>query len=151
MKPSWIACWVTEKAPEMTAWLAMIVAMRREDDQRQSKHFRREEEERVLDRFKRLGRSLGQQHRPLPHIIEQQGRHDEVEPAELDRAAAEMAHVGVKRLGAGDGEDHAAHGDEGRKRLGEVEFEGVQRVQHLDSTSGCLTMCMPPSTARVTK
>ena len=26
MKPSWIACWVTEKAPEMTAWLAMIVA-----------------------------------------------------------------------------------------------------------------------------
>ena len=26
MKPSWIACWVTENAPEMTAWLAMIVA-----------------------------------------------------------------------------------------------------------------------------
>jgi hypothetical protein len=26
MKPSWIACWVTEKAPEITAWLAMIVA-----------------------------------------------------------------------------------------------------------------------------
>ena len=27
MKPSWIACWVTEKAPEITAWLAMIVAI----------------------------------------------------------------------------------------------------------------------------
>ncbi|MND06420.1 hypothetical protein D3C83_277790 [compost metagenome] len=27
MKPSWIACCVTEKAPEMTAWLAMMVAM----------------------------------------------------------------------------------------------------------------------------
>jgi lipopolysaccharide export LptBFGC system permease protein LptF len=27
MKPSWIACWVTENAPEITAWLAMIVAM----------------------------------------------------------------------------------------------------------------------------
>src|SRR3546814_20918796 len=27
MKPSWIACWVTEKAPEMTAWLAITVAM----------------------------------------------------------------------------------------------------------------------------
>ena len=26
MKPSWIACWVSEKAPEITAWLAMIVA-----------------------------------------------------------------------------------------------------------------------------
>ena len=26
MKPRCIACWVTEKAPEITAWLAMIVA-----------------------------------------------------------------------------------------------------------------------------
>jgi hypothetical protein len=26
MKPSWIACCVSEKAPEITAWLAMIVA-----------------------------------------------------------------------------------------------------------------------------
>ncbi|MNW21321.1 hypothetical protein D3C71_2221690 [compost metagenome] len=26
MKPSWIACWVSEKAPEITAWLAMMVA-----------------------------------------------------------------------------------------------------------------------------
>ncbi len=25
-KPSWTAWWVTEKAPEITAWLAMIVA-----------------------------------------------------------------------------------------------------------------------------
>ena len=26
MKPSWIACWVTENAPEITAWLAIIAA-----------------------------------------------------------------------------------------------------------------------------
>ena len=26
-KPSWIACWVTENAPEITAWLAITVAM----------------------------------------------------------------------------------------------------------------------------
>ena len=26
MKPNWIACWVRLKAPEITAWLAMIVA-----------------------------------------------------------------------------------------------------------------------------
>ena len=25
--PSWIACWVRENAPVITAWLAMIVAM----------------------------------------------------------------------------------------------------------------------------
>ena len=24
--PSWIACWVSEKAPVITAWLAMMVA-----------------------------------------------------------------------------------------------------------------------------
>ena len=27
MKPSWIAWWVTEKDPEITAWLAMKVAI----------------------------------------------------------------------------------------------------------------------------
>ena len=27
MKPSWIACWVTEKAPEMTACDAITVAI----------------------------------------------------------------------------------------------------------------------------
>ena len=26
-RPSWTACWVREKAPVMTAWLAMTVAM----------------------------------------------------------------------------------------------------------------------------
>ena len=25
-RPSWIACWVREKAPEITAWLAITVA-----------------------------------------------------------------------------------------------------------------------------
>jgi hypothetical protein len=50
-KPSWIAWWVTEKAPEITAWLAMIVAAVAKNDQRQPRPFRRHQVERVLDRF----------------------------------------------------------------------------------------------------
>ena len=45
MKPSCIACWVTEKAPEITAWLAMIGGEGGEDDERQPQHLGREEEE----------------------------------------------------------------------------------------------------------
>ena len=45
-KPSWIAWWVTEKAPEITAWLAMIVATVAMHDQRQPRPFRRHQDRR---------------------------------------------------------------------------------------------------------
>ena len=62
-------------------------------------------EERVLDLRKR-GRGVGgKDHRPLPHVIEQQGRQHEVNPRNADRLSAEMSHVGVERLGTGDRED----------------------------------------------
>jgi len=40
-----------------------------------------------------------------------------------------VAHLGVERLGAGDGEYDAAHGDEGDERVLEDEGQGVRRRQ----------------------
>jgi hypothetical protein len=42
-----------------------------------------------------------------------------------------VPHVGVERFCAGDGQDDAAHGDECRQRLRQVELQGVQRIEHL--------------------
>ena len=83
MKPSWIACWVTEKAPEITAWLAMIVAsVARMTSGRRSASGARKKNG-FLTVSSALGRRLRQQHRALPHIVEHQRRHDEVQPARL--------------------------------------------------------------------
>ena len=61
MKPRCIACWVTEKAPEITAWLAMMVGEGGEDDERQPKPLGGEEEEGVAapraGRIERAGSS----------------------------------------------------------------------------------------------
>ena len=56
---------------------------RRQDDQRQPQRLRRQEEERVPDCRKRLRGALRQQHGALAHIVEQQRRHDEIEPGQI--------------------------------------------------------------------
>ena len=89
----------------------------RQQHERQAEGFRGQIEERVLDGCQRLDVRLRQQHRPLAHVVEDQRRQDEIEPAELDRAAAEMAHVRVERFGAGHRQHDRAHGDEGRPWL----------------------------------
>ena len=92
MKPSWIACWVTEKAPEMTA-AGDDRRRGREEHERQAQRFGGQEEERILTVSSPCGLVLRQEHCPLSHIVEHQGRHDEV-ARKADRLAAEMAHVG---------------------------------------------------------
>ena len=130
MKPSWIACWVTEKAPEITAWLAMIVAAVASSTSGSRSASGRKVEERVLDLGERLVRRGRQDHRALPHVVEQQRGQHEIEPRDADRLAPEMAHVGVERLGPGHGENHRAHGDERAHEIGREEVTGVERVEH---------------------
>ena len=80
MKPSWIACWVTEKAPEITAWLAMTVAIVARMTSGSRNMSGREEEEGILDDLER-GRGIERQdHRALPHIVEHQGGQHEEQP-----------------------------------------------------------------------
>ena len=40
-----------------------------------------------------------------PKVVENKARQDEPEPGHTDRQRAEMAHVGVERLGPGHGKD----------------------------------------------
>ncbi len=64
-----------------------------------------------------LGRRAGEHDRRLPGVVEDQRRKHHRPPRQPDRPDAEMAHVGVKRLGAGDAEEHAAeHQEAGRSR-----------------------------------
>ena len=112
MKPSWIACWVTEKAPEMTAWLAMIVAAVASSTSGRRNISGARKKNGFLTVSIACAGILRQQHRALPHVVEQQRGHDEIEPGHADRVAPEMAHVGVERLGAGHRQHHRAHGDE---------------------------------------
>ena len=44
----------------------------------------------------------------LAEVVEHQRREREAEPAQADRGGAEVAPVGVERLGAGHGQHHAA-------------------------------------------
>ena len=145
-KPSWTAWWVTEKAPEITAWLAMIVAAVAMKHQRQPRPVRRHQVEGVLDR-----RRVAEQQRALAEIIEHQAGIDEAEPGEADRLAPEMAHVGIERLGAGHGEEHRAHGEEGELRIVGEEFDRpvrAQRAEDLGMRAGCSTT---PSAASAAK
>ena len=94
MRPSWTACWVSEKAPVMTAWLAMMVAMVASRMKGNEDRLRHHQEERV---FQRLGARKHQ--RPLAEVVQRQGWEHQHQPGELDRSPAEVAHVGVKRFG----------------------------------------------------
>ena len=55
MKPSCIACWVTEKAPEITAWLAMIVAKVARMTSGSRSALGREQEEGIAQRLRGRG------------------------------------------------------------------------------------------------
>ena len=78
----------------------------RQRHQRQQQDFRHHPIEGVFDR----GR-IGKHQRALAEIIDQQRRQHEIEPAGLDRLAAEMAEIGIERFAAGHGEKHRAERD----------------------------------------
>ena len=111
---------------------------RREQDKRQAQHFRSKEEERVLDRLDRVRGIEREQHRPLPHVIEQQRGHDKEDPRHADRVAPEMPHVRIKRLGAGHRQHHRTHRDEPGDRRGEEELHRIPRVEHLQDDDGII-------------
>ena len=85
--------------------------------------------ERAVDRLR-----VAQQQRPLAEIVEHQRRQHDAQPGVADRQPAEVAHVGVERLGPG----HRQHdGTQGHERPpAEVPEQGhavgrVQRAQHV--------------------
>ena len=70
---------------------------------------------------------IGQQQRALAVVVgEQRGQH-QPQPGAPDRLAAEMAHVGIERLGAGHRQRHGAQREEGDEAVVQAEADGVVR------------------------
>ena len=78
------------------------------------------------------GGRVGEDQRALAEVVEDQRGEDEREPGAADRGRAEVAHVGVQRLGAGDGEHDAAERDERLVAVVEEELGAVVRRQRAE-------------------
>ncbi len=111
----------------MTACEAMTVARVERATRAMNVVLRHQVEEHLMDLA-----GIGDDQRALAEIVEQQARHDEAEPGHADRPAAEMAHVGVERLGAGDGQHDRAEGPEDAQPLIGDEAVGVDRVDGVE-------------------
>jgi hypothetical protein len=92
--------------------------------QRQQEPVGRHQVEGVPDR-----RRVFEQQRALAEVVEQQRRQHQAEPGQAYRPPAEVAHVGIQRLGARDDEEHAAHGEKAQRRIGRKEGQRVARPQ----------------------
>ena len=97
---------------------------RRQHHQRQPCPFRRHQEEGVGDGF-----GMGGEQRTLAKIVDHQRRQHQREPGKANGVAAEMAHVGIKRFGAGHRQHDTAQRQERRARHGSNELEGIPGVQ----------------------
>lgn len=66
-----------------------------------------------------------EQHRPLAEIIQQQSRQHQQAPGQPDRPPSKMAHIGIQRLGAGNGKkDSAKH----QKAFSVIVYEKLQPI-----------------------
>ena len=103
------ACFIIEKAPEMTAWLAITVAAVASSTSGSSAQS-------GAIRKNGFSRRLGvrQHQRPLPEVGQRQRRPDEPQPGEPDRLLPEVAEVGIERLGPGHGQEDRAQHDQRR-------------------------------------
>ncbi len=92
--------------------------------QRDGERGRDHVEERIVDEFGVLD-----EHRGLPHVVDHERRHADHEPCRGDRDAAEMAHVRIERLGAGDRVDDGAQREEREQRVGLKVADHVERIE----------------------
>ncbi len=104
---------------------------RRQKDHRHEPPARGHEIEGILHRLR-----VVQDQRALAEIVADQRRQDEEQPRRLDRAAAEMTHIGVERLGPRHREEDAAENDKTHRPLFEDEGEARQGIQGLEDLPG---------------
>jgi hypothetical protein len=76
--------------------------------------------------LERLG--LAEDQSPLAKVVEDEAGQHQAEPGETDRSAAEVAHVGVERLGSGHGEHDGAEGHESLPAGVPKQAQGVARI-----------------------
>ena len=90
----------------ITAWLAITVAIVASITIGQ-RPGRGQQEERVVDRL-----GIADRQRPLAEIVQHQAGSTKNVQVSLDRMRAEMAHVGIQRLGTGDAQTPRPQHDE---------------------------------------
>ncbi len=95
---------------------------RRQDRERRDAPLRCEVVEGALDRLGVVGEQRG-----LPEVVQQQRRQHDHVPADLDRAATEVSHVGVQGLAAGHHQEDRAEGEERPPRMVDEQLEAVAR------------------------
>ena len=100
---------------------------RRHDDEGQQQALGGEPVERIVDR-----RRVGEDQCALAEIVEPQRREDHVEPGAADRPAAEMAHIGIERLGARHGQTDRAEDGERHARMVAEEQQRIIRVDRAE-------------------
>ena len=100
---------------------------------------RRQFVKRTIDRM-RIGKNQG----PLTEVVQQQSGQDQAEPGAADRRGPDMAHVGVKRLRAGQREEDAAHDREGDDRIRAAKRAASSGLNAF-RMSGAAQMLMIPS------
>jgi hypothetical protein len=72
-------------------------------------------------------RLVGHQQPALAQIVQGQRGQHQTQPSPGDRRTAEVAHVGVERLGAGHRQHDGRQGEEGDVQVVGHEFQCVQR------------------------
>ena len=114
---------MSEKAPEMSAWEAMMAAAVASPTIGKKRPGRRQKEKGLF-----RGGAVDQQQRALTEVVEQEGGQDQREPRQTNRPLSEVAHIGVQRLAAGDRQKHRAQHREAVQPVRLEEDEGVDRV-----------------------
>ena len=74
-------------------------------------------------------RGAVEQQAGLAGVIQDQRREDKAEPGDADRFGADMTHVGVERLGAGDAQEDAAQQQEAGCAAFHQGVDGVSRIE----------------------
>ncbi len=136
--PSWIACADQRKGAGDHRLAGDHGRRGRQQNQRQQAPGRGEQVERVRNRF-----GVGDDQRALAEIVADQRRQHHEQPGILDRPAAEMAHVGVKRLRAGHGQKDAAEHHETHRAVRPEELDPRQRAQTFEDDPGVRDLQKP--------
>ena len=85
--------------------------------------------------------------RALAEIVQHQAGQHEERPAQPDRVRAEMAHVGIQRLGAGDAQHHGAEHDERQHLVLHAQRDRVAAAKSPAARTGAARSRPAPSSA----
>ncbi|MNJ33482.1 hypothetical protein D3C77_281680 [compost metagenome] len=73
-----------------------------------------------------------QQHGTLAEVVQYQRRQYQGEPGPGNRLAPEVAHVGIQRLGTGQGQDHSTENGHAHARVNNEEAHRPDRIERLE-------------------